>query len=302
MSGHCPDCGNTQCICDILDKHLDSTLKSTQYDELKAAYDALKAEYENFIDGRPGEWFIVQLKKERDYLSAQLKVRDKADAADSADWAALKAENDLLNDQIKSQDVDLFKLRAENERLRTDKESWRMSMITTREAANAHIAKLELMAESYRAMCSEQLDKEISNLTRIQSEIDQLRKAYPGIMSPTIGIGRLDELLRDLIAALDAMPDKRLIPHDLIKRNEVDKAEFCTLGAIGHAKGIDMTDIDPYDHETLSEKLNIATQLVQEIEFLNDETCDSQPEKRWEQMRGWAVRRLKPAPKQESGE
>ena len=52
-------------------------------------------------------------------------------------------------------------------------------------------------------------------------------------------------------------------------------------------------DIDGSDHEILSEKFDIATQLVQEIEWENDEGGAMTPEIRWQQMLGWAKKNLK---------
>jgi hypothetical protein len=72
--------------------------------------------------------------------------------------------------------------------------------------------------------------------------------------------------LRDLLAALDAMPEKRLIAHELIENGQV-----CTLGCAGIAKGVDVSKVDPEDHDTLGKLLNIANPLVREIEYENDE-------------------------------
>lgn len=95
--------------------------------------------------------------------------------------------------------------------------------------------------------------------------------------------------LRELLAVLDAMPDKRLIAHDLRKNGEV-----CTLGAIGAARGVNLEELDPEEHEKLADTFGIAHQLVQEIEFWNDEWDYSgeTPERRWERMRKWVVEQL----------
>jgi hypothetical protein len=49
-----------------------------------------------------------------------------------------------------------------------------------------------------------------------------------------------------LVAALDAMPDKRLIAHELRKNGEV-----CALGSVGAARGLDLEALDPEDFSTL---------------------------------------------------
>ncbi len=110
---------------------------------------------------------------------------------------------------------------------------------------------------------------------------------WRGQVASAIRGKRGQEFLRDLVKVLEAMPEKKLIAHELIENGQV-----CTLGAIGVARGIDMTDIEPSDHETLSDKFGIATQLVQEIEYENDESCSSDPAERWRQMHEWAKRHL----------
>lgn len=112
---------------------------------------------------------------------------------------------------------------------------------------------------------------------------------WRGQVASAIRGERGQSFLAELIHALEAMSRKRLIKHDLYKDGEV-----CTLGAIGIIKGIDLESIDPEDHETLSDKFDIASQLVQEIEYLNDDeyNCES-PEERWTRMYNWAKEQLK---------
>lgn len=122
---------------------------------------------------------------------------------------------------------------------------------------------------------------------------------WRGQVASAIRGKRGQAFLRELIAALEAMPQKKLITNDLVRED----GNVCTLGAVGVAKGINVAEIDPYDHETLADKFNIATQLVQEIEWENDENCGD-PEERWRQMLGWAKRHLiedKPEEKNKQG-
>lgn len=73
-------------------------------------------------------------------------------------------------------------------------------------------------------------------------------------------------LLRELLAALDAMPDKRLVAGEL----EAD-GQFCALGVVGQARGMNLATIDTYDVEALGPKFNIAEQLAREIMWVNDD-------------------------------
>lgn len=115
---------------------------------------------------------------------------------------------------------------------------------------------------------------------------------------------RGQKLLREMLAALDAMPDKRLIAGEL---QDAD-GEVCALGALGVARGIDLTTLDPDDHETVAKTFNVAESLIREIEFENDEQCryDSTgpdkkwgpitPERRWQLMREWVAQQIRGAP------
>ena len=99
--------------------------------------------------------------------------------------------------------------------------------------------------------------------------------------------------LRELLEALDAMPDKRLIAHDLRKDGEV-----CALGSIGAKRGVNLEALDPYEYDALSTVFNIAAPLVREIEYVNDEAgWEATPEKRWQVVRDWVVENIKTEPK-----
>lgn len=112
---------------------------------------------------------------------------------------------------------------------------------------------------------------------------------WRGQVASAIRGKRGQTFLKELVQALEAMPEKKLIPHEL-----VEKGQVCALGAVGVARGMDMEGVEPSDHEYLGKKFGIASQLVQEIEYINDEDCSSDPEERWRQMLGWAKKQLKP--------
>lgn len=80
-------------------------------------------------------------------------------------------------------------------------------------------------------------------------------------------------LLRELLVALDAMPEKRLVAGEL----EAD-GQFCALGVVGQARGLNLASIDTYDVESLAPKFNIAEQLAREIMWVNDDFVN---ETRW---------------------
>lgn len=112
---------------------------------------------------------------------------------------------------------------------------------------------------------------------------------------------RGQRFFRELIEALDALPEKRLVTDALIKEGEV-----CALGALGLKRGLPIEDIDPNDPDTVGAKFDIAHQLAAETVYVNDECSIGKyvegkyvpetPEQRWQRMRAWAVSNLKPAP------
>jgi hypothetical protein len=106
--------------------------------------------------------------------------------------------------------------------------------------------------------------------------------------------------LKELVRALDALPEKKLISDSL---QEQDGA-VCALGAVARARGIDMSqwtvgpDDDPDDFDDqayeLSGVFNIAHQMLSEIMWENDESCAHKTdEQRWAWMRAWADSRIK---------
>lgn len=96
-------------------------------------------------------------------------------------------------------------------------------------------------------------------------------------------------LFKELLAALDALPHKRLIPHELVK-----DGECCTLGAVVLARGLDVSKIDESEPEEVAAALGIRSMLAQEIAYMNDEYIGSRetPERRFERIRAWVVKQI----------
>ncbi len=92
---------------------------------------------------------------------------------------------------------------------------------------------------------------------------------YRGAVNSAIKGKRGQQLLRELLVALDAMPEKWLTKNEL-----EDEGEFCALGVLGRARGIPLKAIDPEDAEAVAETFNIATALAREIVYENDEVVD----------------------------
>lgn len=90
---------------------------------------------------------------------------------------------------------------------------------------------------------------------------------WRGRVASAIRGKRGQQLLRDAMAALDAMPDRRLIKGEI-----EDGGEVCLLGATARYRGVpNFESLDPENHEDLAGRLDAATCLIQEIEYINDE-------------------------------
>lgn len=121
---------------------------------------------------------------------------------------------------------------------------------------------------------------------------------------------RGQRFFRDLVAALDAMPDKRLVTSTL----ETEEGAVCALGALGKQKGTDLKALDGgeaddgWDHNALGRAFDIAPKLTMEVMYINDEAgpvrwdrdpyggrhrVDETDGERWTRVRAWAARQIR---------
>jgi len=115
---------------------------------------------------------------------------------------------------------------------------------------------------------------------------------------------RGQRFLRDLIDALDAMPEKVLIAGAFERDGKV-----CASGAVGRLRGVSLADLNPsdddlwdysYDVESpwncrAAERLDVAVPLIAEVEEVNDGFSygNESDEDRWKRVRLWAARHLR---------
>ena len=143
---------------------------------------------------------------------------------------------------------------------------------------------------------------------------------WRGAVKSAIRGKRGQALLREIAAALDAMPVKELAAESLVTAD----GDYCTLGAVGAARGIDLTLLDPEDPDQVARAFGVAEALVKEIVFHNDEHVEEDlwvdievcgpmrpyypdfgchhrtvrvpneraAEQRWSYMRAWVARHL----------
>lgn len=116
---------------------------------------------------------------------------------------------------------------------------------------------------------------------------------YRGRVASATRGKRGQEFFKALAAAMDAMPVKALIANSL----ENDHGNVCALGALGDARGVDLSAIDPEDAVTVAQVFDIAVCLAREVVYMNDEGYasyfDENPAERWTRMRQWVERQIK---------
>jgi hypothetical protein len=113
---------------------------------------------------------------------------------------------------------------------------------------------------------------------------------WRGAVMSSIRGKRGQAFLKELVAALDALPVKSLVAHKL-----VSEAGVCAIGAVAVARSKNVSALDPCDYESIAKEFGIAEPLVREIEYQNDEGDlwgDNSPERRWERMRNWADKNI----------
>jgi hypothetical protein len=147
---------------------------------------------------------------------------------------------------------------------------------------------------------------------------------WRGAVKSAIRGKRGQAFLREMLAALDAMPEKRLIAGDLVFKGEPEiqwdpyphediiiggdqlvkgngevlrVGDVCALGCLGTARAMDMTDIDPHDASTVAGAFGISEALAREIVYINDEDWygEESPERRFQRVRTWVVNSINEA-------
>ena len=111
---------------------------------------------------------------------------------------------------------------------------------------------------------------------------------WRGAVKSAIKGKRGQAFLLETLAALDTMPEKRLITNSL---HEAASGEFCTLGVVIAARGIDPAPLQDTGRYDIANALGISPALAAEIMFENDyeEGWGSGPntKQRWIRMRYW---------------
>lgn len=98
-------------------------------------------------------------------------------------------------------------------------------------------------------------------------------------------------LLREMLAALDAMPTKELIAGTLRDA----RGHVCALGSVCATRGLDPALIDYEEADAVGRAFGIAGAMAAEIAYINDEAGPYRGEtdaERFVRVRAWVERKL----------
>jgi hypothetical protein len=116
---------------------------------------------------------------------------------------------------------------------------------------------------------------------------------WRGAVASAIRGKRGQSFLRDLLAAVDAIESRRLIGQKL----EDDHGDVCALGALGRARGLDLSEIDYEDYEAVAKAFGINEKLAQEVMWVNDEWTrrNNVPDmmERYQTVRRWILEQIR---------
>jgi hypothetical protein len=113
---------------------------------------------------------------------------------------------------------------------------------------------------------------------------------WRGAVTSALRGKRGQDFLREMLAAMDALPEKKLIKGDLVDKDGC----ACALGTVALARGADVSNVDPYDHEGIGPLFGIADAMAREVMWENDDGTwkKETPEERFVRMRGWVVSQI----------
>lgn len=125
---------------------------------------------------------------------------------------------------------------------------------------------------------------------------------WRGAVASALRGRRGQAFLREMAAAMDAMPVRELIADDIVRED----GQACAIGTVARARGMDVTGLDPEDRETVADRFGIARAMVAEVVFENDEGGHSPgwdevercwrretPEQRFDRMRAWVASQIR---------
>ena len=107
---------------------------------------------------------------------------------------------------------------------------------------------------------------------------------YRSTVSRAMNGKRGQSFLREMVAAMDAIPEKVLITEALVDEN----GDCCAIGSVCLARGMETGSIEYDCAESVGKAMGISQSMAAEISYMNDEWSPGEsPERRWKRMRSW---------------
>lgn len=125
---------------------------------------------------------------------------------------------------------------------------------------------------------------------------------WRGAVTSALRGKRGQAFLKEMLAALDALPYHVLVQNELETSTPMSFSHWgmhpvetvCALGAVGKARGLNMTLLDPEDSATVAGVFDIAEAMARQIVYVNDECYyHISPEKRYDEMVAWIKGQIK---------
>lgn len=121
------------------------------------------------------------------------------------------------------------------------------------------------------------------------------RIMWRGAVCAAIDGKRGQAFLREMLAALDALPEKRLIAGELVSEHGC-----CALGAVAIARKCSVDAVDVTDNAAVGDVFGIAPTLAAEIAYQNDEIVTRKgatgEEERFSTVRAWVAKNITAEP------
>lgn len=120
---------------------------------------------------------------------------------------------------------------------------------------------------------------------------------WRGAVASALRGRRGQAFLREMLAALDALPEPKLITSAL-----VTEEGCCAMGAVAVARALDVSDVDPYERDLVAGAFGIAEAMAAEIAEINDDDYwarrNETPEDRFTRVREWVAKSITPTPEE----
>jgi hypothetical protein len=130
---------------------------------------------------------------------------------------------------------------------------------------------------------------------------------WRGAVASSLRGKRGQSFLKEMLAALDTLPMKRLVANKLAAPDLIacshwglfEAESVCAIGSVGKARGINMADLNPENYTAVAGEFGIAQTMAREIAFINDEAglYKETPEQRFARVRAWIESEIREAPR-----